>query len=67
MELDFLDAAEAELRLALEINPKYADAWANLGITLRRLKRTDEAKQCFDQALTFDPHNLIAQAEILRR
>lgn len=67
MELDFLEPAETELRLALEINPKYADAWANLGITLRRLKRADEAKQCFDQALAFDPHNLIAQAEVLRR
>ena len=41
--------------LALEINPKYADAWNNKGIALNQLERYAEAIKCVSEALRLAP------------
>jgi tetratricopeptide (TPR) repeat protein len=42
---------------AIEIDPNYADAWYNKGVTLYRLgKHNDEAIQCYDKAIEIDPN-----------
>jgi tetratricopeptide (TPR) repeat protein len=48
------DAAERELRRAVELHPKYADAWLELGKTLFARKRLPEARQALEQAIAAD-------------
>jgi len=40
---------------AIEINPKYADAWYNKGVTLVQLERQEEAIKAFDKAIEIYP------------
>ena len=40
---------------ALEINPRYADAWSNKGVALAGLGRLHEALTCFERALEINP------------
>ncbi len=40
---------------ALEINPKFVEAWFNKGDTLRDLRKYEEAMVCFDKALEVNP------------
>ena len=47
--------AEAELRRAVTIYPKYADAWQELGGVLQFEKKHDEARTAFVQAKASDP------------
>lgn len=42
---------------ALEIDPKYADAWNNKGAALIRLEKYNEAIECCDKAINIDPNN----------
>ncbi len=39
----------------LEIDPKFAAAWNNKGLALRKLGRYDEAVECYDKALKIKP------------
>jgi tetratricopeptide (TPR) repeat protein len=66
LELDHLEEAETHLRAALDINPNYAEAWAQLGIALKRQSRRAEAKQAFVKAYEIDKHHPIAKLEIKR-
>ena len=45
--------AESEkwLRKAIELQPAYVNHYYELGLTLLELKRTDEARQCFEKAI----------------
>lgn len=59
---NYYDAIECYEK-AIEINPKYAEAWYNKGnafMNLRRIEkninRYNDAIQCFDQAIQIDPH-----------
>ncbi len=47
--------AEAELRNAVKIYPKYADAWQELGGVLQSGKKNAEARQAYLQAASSDP------------
>jgi tetratricopeptide (TPR) repeat protein len=49
-----LSEAEAQLRGELAINPHYAPAYYNLGLTLDQLHRRDEAAGAWEQALNYD-------------
>jgi len=40
---------------AIEINPKYTEAWHNKGIALANLGRHEEALTAFDKAIEIDP------------
>jgi tetratricopeptide (TPR) repeat protein len=39
---------------ALEINPRDAGIWSNLGVTYRVLGQTGEAIKCYEKALSID-------------
>jgi tetratricopeptide (TPR) repeat protein len=64
---DELDAALEQLDEAVRLNPRYAEAHAQRGIALRRLRKPAEAKEAFKKALEFDPKHLIAGLELGRR
>lgn len=49
------DTAEKELRKAVELHPKYAEAWVELGKTYAVRKRPDEARSAFQKAIEADP------------
>lgn len=49
-----LDDAEKELRKAVEIYPKYAVAWYDLGTVQQQHNQFDEARKCYEQALAAD-------------
>jgi len=46
--------AEALLRKSLEIDPKYAHGWFNLGFMIQKREAHEEALKCFDQAVRHD-------------
>jgi tetratricopeptide (TPR) repeat protein len=48
--------AENEFHHAVEIYPKYAAAWVELGRVLERLSRNDEARYAYAQAIAADSH-----------
>ena len=49
-----LAAAEKAFRKALDLDPKYAAAWANLGALLKEQKRYDEAEKACKRAVEID-------------
>lgn len=49
------DQAEKELRRAVELHPKYADAWLELGKTYAARKQSAEARDAFSHAIAADP------------
>lgn len=50
-----LERAAEAYRRAIEIEPRYAEAHANLGVVLARLGQYDEAVACYERALRFNP------------
>ena len=49
------DEAISSYDEAIKIDPKFAEAWYNKGIALRKLKKYEEAIKCFDEAIKIDP------------
>ncbi len=47
IESENYDAAEKLLEEALQINPKNAFAWLNLGVVNQKQERYDRAKECY--------------------
>ncbi len=45
------DKAEEHLRKALIADPKYSEAWNNLGTVYRHMGQPDEAVNCYEKAL----------------
>lgn len=52
---DDLEHAEAELGLALEYNPRFTEAWVNLGLVELRLKHFEAARHDFHRAIELNP------------
>jgi len=50
------DQAEKEFRRAVELHPKYAEAWLHLGKTYSARKQNTEARDAFTNAITADPN-----------
>jgi Tfp pilus assembly protein PilF len=52
---------EAEFRWekAVELDPKYAAAWNNLGIAYEQQGKFDDAKKAYDKANTLEPKNTL--------
>lgn len=46
--------AETSLRQALALEPDHAASWSNLGVALMLQKRTDEALEAIDKAISLD-------------
>ena len=63
LELGENEKAAEELGKAVEINDRYVEALANLGIAMARLDRDIEAGDCFARALVLDPYHPVATAE----
>jgi Flp pilus assembly protein TadD len=58
------DAAEAEFRRALELDPDQPQILDNLGYSLCAQHKFAEARPFFQQALSLDPHDKVAQAAL---
>ncbi|HEX4146274.1 MAG TPA: tetratricopeptide repeat protein [Pirellulales bacterium] len=61
-----LDAAAAQFRKALEIEPNSSAAHANLGMALARQNRPDDAMEQFRRAIEIDPRIFTAHRGIAR-
>jgi Tfp pilus assembly protein PilF len=55
LQADDLEHAEAELGLALEYNPRFTEAWVNLGLVEMRLGRFEKAHHHFRKAIELNP------------
>jgi len=58
------DAAVKDFRKAIELNPKNADAWLWLGITLRRLNQPEEARKAITKAVELSPARVWAKQQL---
>jgi len=52
---DDLEHAEAELALALEYNPRFTEAWVNLGLVELRIGNVGKARHHFRRAIELNP------------
>jgi tetratricopeptide (TPR) repeat protein len=55
------DTAEREFRLALELNPNFADGQVFYGLFLTAMGRLNEARAHIQKGLDLDPHNFMYQ------
>jgi Tfp pilus assembly protein PilF len=55
LRADDLEHAEAELGLALEYNPRFTEAWVNLGLVEMRLGHYERAHHDFRKAIELNP------------
>ncbi len=60
LRLERFDDATAAYRAVIEVDPRSADAWANLGRSLARQGRVAEAEQALARALEIDARNAAA-------
>lgn len=51
-----LDKAAEKFKRAVELDPHFAFAWDNLGLTYRYLGNYDEALKCYKKSLEVDPY-----------
>ena len=49
------ELATADFRKAIELDPKNADAWLWLGMSLRKVNKNAEARQAFSRSLELNP------------
>lgn len=54
------DAAEAELKAALALNPHYVPAWVNLGNLHEDRGQRAEAREAYEQVLALEPDHALA-------
>ena len=66
MQIDEIEQAIAEFREAISINERYADAYAYLGVSLKRSGQNEDAMVAFRTALEIDPSHAAAQQEVER-
>ncbi len=58
--------SEKQLRLAVEAEPQYAEAWQLLALTLEEVDRAQEAMTIYTRLLSMDPSNRSARLFLLR-
>ncbi|MGE3611270.1 MAG: tetratricopeptide repeat protein [Bacteriovoracaceae bacterium] len=61
---DNYESAEECLKLAIELNPKYADAYESLGVLLGRLERFSEAILYMRKLSEIDPYSVLAHTNM---
>lgn len=60
MQLGRNEEAVAQLRESVEVNPKYADGYAFLGLALQNAGYPEKAGEAFAAALAIDPGHVVA-------
>lgn len=50
----YQEAIEAHNK-ALKVNPKYCEAWVNMGVAFRKKDDYDKAEECYKKAMLIDP------------
>lgn len=63
-KLEELDKAEEKYRLAIKLDPKFADAYESLGVMLGRLNRYQEAIDLMAQLSEVDPKSVLAHTNM---
>ncbi len=58
------ELAAADLRKAIDLDPKNADAWLWLGLTLRKENKDAEARQAFTKSLELNPRRIWAKQQL---
>jgi tetratricopeptide (TPR) repeat protein len=58
------DQAIADLKKAIELDPKLADAYLWLGVSLRKAKHNGEARQAFQKAIELNPRRVWAREQL---
>ena len=58
------DAAIADIKKAIEIDPKLADAYLWLRVSLRKAHRNAEARQAFQKSLELNPRRVWAKEQL---
>lgn len=59
-KMDDFDTSEKFLKHAIDLNPKFADAYESLGVILGRLNRFPEAIELMDHLTNVDPSSVLA-------
>ena len=59
-----MDVAVKDFRKAIELNPKNADAWLWLGIALRRVNQSEEARQAITKSVELNPNRVWAKQQL---
>lgn len=63
-KLDHFEKAEEKFRLAIKIDPTYADAYEGLGVMLGRLGRYEEAINLMEALSEIDPSSVLAHTNL---
>ncbi|HLH80058.1 MAG TPA: tetratricopeptide repeat protein, partial [Chthonomonas sp.] len=63
---DKLQEALDAFQHAIQLNPKFADAYNNLGVVYERLGKKDQALAAYRKAVEIDPKNRPARANLRR-
>ena len=58
------DLAAADFRKAIELDPRDAQAYLWMGLTLRKQNKNAEARQMFQKSLEFDPNRIWAKEQL---
>jgi len=61
---DNFESAEECLRMAIDIDPSYSDAFESLGVMLGRLERFSEAVDVMKELLVVQPHSVLAHTNM---
>ena len=56
--------AIADIKKALELDPKSADAYLWLGLSLRKAHRNAEARQAFQKSMELNPHRVWTKEQL---
>jgi len=59
-----MDQAAKDFRKAIDLNPKNADAWLWLGITLRRSNQPEEARKAIARSVELNPDRVWARQQL---
>jgi tetratricopeptide (TPR) repeat protein len=62
--MDSLEAAEAEYRRAVELEPDYADAWFNLGNLAGKQKNPEQALEYYTRARSLEGSNIEVESAL---
>jgi tetratricopeptide (TPR) repeat protein len=63
-KVDKLSEAEEKFRLAIKIDPSYADAYESLGVMLGRQERFQEAVELMQKLSEIDPKSVLAHTNL---